>query len=190
MHRAVQSKIQQLLQIYSSFRNCFQNYFFAILAFIATLTLSLIVTFSDLRLVNAQISTQDVPSVQLHHLTVSVNDVNLVSQWYADYLGFILTDRFMLTRPDGSQIDVARLEIPGLRMNVSKFPGSVPSNRSTENQGWRHIAFEVDDIDRIYQQLQSRGVQFITEPYTYDPPGYRVVFLRDIEENIVELYQE
>ncbi|BAY41913.1 hypothetical protein NIES2111_63090 (plasmid) [Nostoc sp. NIES-2111] len=66
----------------------------------------------------------------------------------------------------------------------------MPPNRSTENQGWRHLAFEVEDVDSTYQQLRSQVVQFITEPFTYHPPGYRVVFFRDPERNILELYQE
>lgn len=123
-------------------------------------------------------------------LTLSTNDVDSTAQWYVDYLGFSITDRFSLTRPDGRQIDVIRIARPGLQLNISKFPGSVPPNRSTENQGWRHLAFEVEDVDRTYQQLRSHGVQFITEPFSYNPPGYRVVFFQDLEGNILELYQE
>lgn len=168
----------------------FKYRFAAILVFICTLILLWSVKLFQPHRVNAQVSPSDAFSLQLHHVTLSVSDVNLVSQWYANYLGFTITDRFTLTRPDGRQIDVARIERPGLKLNISQFPGSVSSDRSTENQGWRHIAFEVDDIDRTYQRLQLQGIQFITEPYTYDLPGYRVAFFRDPEGNILELYQE
>lgn len=139
---------------------------------------------------SAQSSPSSAPSLQFHHATLSVNDVDLMSQWYVDRLDFTITDRFTLTRPNGSQIEVARVEIPGLRLNLSKFPDSVPRDQRVETQGWRHIAFEVADLDRTYQQLRSQGIQFITEPYTYDPPGFRVVFFKDPEGNILELYQE
>ncbi|NJL36809.1 MAG: VOC family protein [Leptolyngbyaceae cyanobacterium RM2_2_4] len=101
-----------------------------------------------------------------------------------------ISDRFTLTRPDGRQIDVARIEIPSLRMNISRFEGSVAPNRTGENQGWRHIVFEVDSVDQNYQRLQAQGVQFIGEPFTYDPPGYRIGFFRDPRGNILELYQD
>lgn len=127
---------------------------------------------------------------QLHHVTLSVNDVDRVSKWYADILGFTISDRFALTRPDGSKIQVARVEIPGLRMNISQFEVSVPSDRNEERQGWRHIAFQVNSVDENYQRLRDRGVQFISEPFTYNPPGYRIAFFRDPEGNILELYQE
>lgn len=139
---------------------------------------------------SAQSPPSIILSLQLHHVTLSAHDVDSTAQWYVDYLGFSMTDRFSLTRPDGRQIDVVRIARPGLQLNISQFPDSVSPDRSTENQGWRHLAFEVEDVDRTYQQLRSQGVQFITEPFTYDPPGYRVVFFRDPEGNILELYQE
>lgn len=162
----------------------------AILAFVCTFILIWSTKFFQPKIASAQGTPSITPSLQLHHVTLSANDVDLTSQWYVDYLGFSITDRFSLTRPDGRQIDVVRIARPGLQLNISKFPGSVPLDRSTENQGWRHLAFEVEDVDRTYQQLRSQGVQFITEPFTYDPPGYRVVFFRDPEGNILELYQE
>jgi glyoxylase I family protein len=162
----------------------------AILAFVCTFILIGSTKFFQPKMVSAQSTSVNTLSLQLHHVTLSANDVALTAQWYVDYLGFSMTDRFSLTRPDGRQIDVIRIARPGLQLNISKFPGSVPPNRSTENQGWRHLAFEVEDVDRTYQRLQSQGVQFITEPFTYDPPGYRVVFFQDLEGNILELYQE
>jgi catechol 2,3-dioxygenase-like lactoylglutathione lyase family enzyme len=120
----------------------------------------------------------------------SVNDLDRVSQWYADILGFTTRDRFTLTRPDGSKIQVARVEIPGLQMNISQFDGSTSPNRNGERQGWRHIALQVDSVDESYQRLRDRGVQFIGEPFTYNPPGYRIAFFRDPEGNILELYQD
>jgi glyoxylase I family protein len=160
------------------------------LAFVCTFILIGSTKFFDPQIANAQGTPLSGLSLQLHHVTLSANDVDSTAQWYVDYLGFSVTDRVSLTRPDGRQIDVIRIAKPGLQLNISKFPGSVPPNRSTENQGWRHLAFEVEDVDRTYQQLRSQGVQFITEPFTYDPPGYRVVFFRDLEGNILELYQE
>lgn len=162
----------------------------AALAFVCTFTLIWITQFFQPKMAIAQTIPSDTLSLQLHHVTLSANDVDLTAQWYVEYLGFSMTDRFSLTRPDGRQIDVIRIAKPGLQLNISKFPNSVSPNRSTENQGWRHLAFEVEDVDRTYQQLRSQGVQFITEPFTYDPPGYRVVFFRDPEGNILELYQE
>lgn len=127
---------------------------------------------------------------QLHHVTLSVTNAEQASKWYADMLGFKIRDRLTLTRPTGGKIQVVRIEIPGLQMNISQFDGSVSPNQNGERQGWRHLALQVDNVDRNYQQLQAKGVQFLGKPFTYNPPGYRVAFFRDPEGNILELYQE
>lgn len=149
-----------------------------------------LLSFSPLNAVLAQRQSPPDQAFQFHHITLSVNDADQVSNWYADVLGFTIRDRFTLTRPTGDTIQIVRVETPGLMMNISQFEGSVSPDRTGERQGWRHLALQVEDVDRTYQQLRSQGVEFITEPFTYDPPGYRVVFFRDIEGNVVELYQE
>jgi catechol 2,3-dioxygenase-like lactoylglutathione lyase family enzyme len=134
--------------------------------------------------------SSSVPTLQFHHVTLSVKNVDQVSQWYADLLGFTVRDHFILTRPDGKSIRVARVEIPGLRMNISQFDGSIEPERTGERQGLRHLALQVDSVDQTYQSLREKGVQFMSEPFTYDPPGYRVAFFQDLEGNIIELYQD
>jgi catechol 2,3-dioxygenase-like lactoylglutathione lyase family enzyme len=149
------------------------------------LGLAVVLTWTQQDLVLAQRS-----QFQLHHVTLSVKDVDRVSKWYADMLGFTIGDRFTLTRPDGKQIQVVRIAMPGLKMNISQFDGSVTPNRSGERQGWRHVAFQVNSVDRSYQGLRAKGVKFFGEPFTYNPPGYRIAFFQDPEGNILELYQE
>ncbi|NJN58197.1 MAG: hypothetical protein HC879_12220 [Leptolyngbyaceae cyanobacterium SL_5_9] len=78
----------------------------------------------------------------------------------------------------------------GLQRNISEFEGSVSPNRTVDEQGWRHLAFQVDSVDQTYQRLQAEGVEFLTEPFTYDPPGYKIAFFGDPEGNILELYQD
>ncbi|NJN89374.1 MAG: VOC family protein [Leptolyngbyaceae cyanobacterium SL_5_14] len=161
-----------------------------------TLILSLmaiIISIAGQDLVYAQRSeaeTVEVSAFQLHHVTLSVSNAERVSQWYVEMLGFTVSDRFTLTRPNGSLVQVVRVEIPGLQMNISEFEGSVSPNRTVDEQGWRHLAFQVDNVDQTYQRLQAEGVEFLTEPFTYDPPGYRIAFFRDPEGNILELYQD
>jgi catechol 2,3-dioxygenase-like lactoylglutathione lyase family enzyme len=158
---------------------------------VVILSIIVMITCVQVNLVHAQRPRSPIDStVQFHHVTLSVSDVDRVSQWYADVLGFQIRDRFTLTRPDNQKIQIVRVEIPGLQMNISQFPGSISPERSGDRQGWRHLALQVNDVDQSYQRLQKQGVQFLTEPFTYDPPGYRIVFFRDPEGNILELYQD
>ncbi len=75
-------------------------------------------------------------------------------------------------------------------MNISQFDGFIPSERNGERQGWRHLALQVDNIDRTYERLQTQGIQFLSKPLTYNSQGIRIAFLKDPEGNILELYQD
>jgi catechol 2,3-dioxygenase-like lactoylglutathione lyase family enzyme len=127
---------------------------------------------------------------ELHHVTLSASNADRLSKWYVQMLGFTIRDRFTLARPTGEKIQVVRVEIPGLKMNISQFDNSISPARVGEHQGWRHLALQVDNVDRNYQQLEAKGVQFMAKPFTYNSSGFRIAFFRDPEGNILELYQD
>ena len=53
-----------------------------------------------------------------------------------------------------------------------------------------HLAFMVEDIDSIYQQVKSLGIEPRTEPYTaHDLGGYQAFFFRDINGFQIEIGQ-
>lgn len=137
-----------------------------------------------------QAKIADATRFKLHHVTLSVSNADRVCQWYVDQLGFTISDRFTLTRPNNKQVRVIRIEIPELKINISQFDDSIPAERSGEHQGWRHLALQVDNIDQTYERLQTQGIQFLSKPFTYNSQGIRIAFLKDPEGNILELYQD
>jgi catechol 2,3-dioxygenase-like lactoylglutathione lyase family enzyme len=188
MNQIIKGRSPQLITLKRFFRRQTRVQFTLILLLTAIFFTVIHQTFVQAQ--HATPETAVAPRFQLHHVTLSVSDADWVSQWYVDTLEFVERERFTLTRPNGSQIQVVRVEAPGLQMNISEFDGSVAPNRTVDEQGWRHLAFQVDNVDQTYQRLQAEGVEFLTEPFTYDPPGYRIAFFRDPEGNILELYQD
>jgi hypothetical protein len=75
-----------------------------VLIFIFAVVLTCFTVWFPSQVVYAQAAPASVPSLQLHHVTLSVGDVEQISQWYADVLGFTIRDRFTLTRADSGQI--------------------------------------------------------------------------------------
>ncbi|MBD2463629.1 VOC family protein [Oscillatoria sp. FACHB-1407] len=141
-----------------------------------------------------QDSTRSPVSLEIHHMTVSVADVEAASQWYSEKLGFTETKRVVL---DNGNVQIAWMEIPGFRIDLAQVQGSGRPEEQNAlppqhmlSQGWRHLAFAVDDVDRAYEALSDRGVEFISPPATYDPPGIRIVYFKDIDGNILELYSD
>ena len=50
------------------------------------------------------------------------------------------------------------------------------------------IVIQVEDVDAMFRELTSRGVEFVSEPADMAGWGGRVAHFRDPEENLIELY--
>jgi lactoylglutathione lyase len=49
------------------------------------------------------------------------------------------------------------------------------------------LIFRVDDVDKTYTELKSKGVVFVTEPHDQEVWSLRVAHFRDPEGNLIEL---
>ena len=50
------------------------------------------------------------------------------------------------------------------------------------------ISFSVDNVDETFVALKAKGVTFISEPTDMPDWGMRTLYLRDPEENLIELF--
>ena len=50
------------------------------------------------------------------------------------------------------------------------------------------VSFSVDNLDETFADLKAKGVTFITEPTDMPDWGMRTLYLRDPEENLIELF--
>jgi len=131
----------------------------------------------------------------LHHVGVTVEDLDRAVEFYRDVLGCAVRDRFEV---DGegfaTAVDVpdaaasfAHLDGGGCRLElVSYEPRGDPVEQPALNRpGATHLGFSVDDVDAFYEGLPA-DVETLSEPRTTSS-GARIVFLRDPEGNLVEV---
>ena len=130
----------------------------------------------------------------LHHLTYSVADVERLSAWYIEVLGFRLARRFSLR--DGA-MQFAWLDIADFRIGMIQTDGEVIPNRpvvtageSLAIAGVRHVVFSVASVDDAYRELVRKGVVFLEAPASFEPPGIRIAYLQDPEGNVLGLYED
>jgi catechol 2,3-dioxygenase-like lactoylglutathione lyase family enzyme len=135
-------------------------------------------------------ATPDQP-LKLHHITMFSNNHERLAEWYRDMLGFEIAGRFDARRPDGVVINIIRLTMGGVWLNISRLPGLTERDRQLEYAGWRHLAFGTGDVQRAWEQLRARGADVVGRgPVTFDPPGYQVAFVRDPDGNFIEFYKD
>lgn len=130
---------------------------------------------------------------RLHHVGISVADLEATVGWYREKLGFETLYRFEL--PDFG-MKVAFLGLGDFRVEVFEIEGASPLPDHAREaltdlgvHGVKHVALAVDDLDGAMAELEDRGVEFATEVMEVtDSGGERYAFFRDNNGFLIELY--
>jgi glyoxylase I family protein len=114
----------------------------------------------------------------LEHTAIAAANPEKLAQWYVDHLDFHINytyaGNYFVKAKNGSMLEIIPAE------------GDRPANE-LKTPGIRHLAIVPDDFDRAYEQLLSKGVKFLGEPF--ENQGNRLVFFADGEGNICHLIQ-
>ena len=132
-----------------------------------------------------------------HHFGVTVTDLDRAVEFYRDVLDLDVFDRFTVSGEafsagvdvEGATGNFAHLDAGSARVELVEYDPA-GENRDTEqvNQsGAKHLGLAVDDLDEFYQELPP-DVETLSEPQT-TASGTRILFLRDPEDNLVELIE-
>lgn len=132
-----------------------------------------------------------IPAWRLHHVALSVPDLDSAIEWYATYLGFSVIYR---TYVPGLDYQVAFVERAGLRVELLQVPGvtAAPPERGEPmadllTGGWKHLCLQVDDLAGTLTGLRAKGVAVALEPFEHD--GIRAAFIRDNTGSLIELVE-
>jgi catechol 2,3-dioxygenase-like lactoylglutathione lyase family enzyme len=111
---------------------------------------------------------------------IAAKDPKSLAEWYCSKFGFKIayeSTRSLTTyvRLGGSLIEIIEAE------NVERV------SHGERDPGFRHVAISVWDINRAYESLKTRGVNFKSEPRERE--GVWTVFLEDPEHNLLHLVQ-
>ena len=142
----------------------------------------------------------------LHHLGLTVSDIERSIEFYRDLLGMELVGRRPSVTADyvarqtgyaDVELNVASLRVsPASRqtleivqyMSHAGHPGSPETNQA----GISHLCLLVDDLVASYEDLRSRDVRFRSAPVTITAgpnKGGRVVYMYDPDGYVLELFQ-
>ena len=93
--------------------------------------------------------------------SIPVGDQDRALEFYTSKLGF----RVMTDQPFDERQRWIELGIPGADTAVVLF---TPDEHRDRIGTFSNITFVVDDVDRTYQELRARGVEFAQEPQKAD----------------------
>jgi catechol 2,3-dioxygenase-like lactoylglutathione lyase family enzyme len=139
---------------------------------------------------------------KINHINMVVSNLDEAKSFFIQ-LGFTVGDESELSGEWISSIvdltDVraryATLKLPGTETSLELIEyASPPSERDlnmgkANQMGFRHIAFEVENIDDIVQDLKDKGIKFISSVHTYPKTGKRLVYFWGPDGILLELAQ-
>lgn len=124
---------------------------------------------------------------RIHHIAIICSDYNKSKTFYTDVLGFTVINEVYRAERKSYKLDLALNG--GYAIELFSFPNPPQRTSQPEATGLRHIAFEVDDIEKAVQLFKQKNVTVEAiriDEYT----GKRFTFLSDPDGLPIELYQK
>lgn len=121
----------------------------------------------------------------IHHIAIIVSDYQKSREFYVDKLGLtVIRENYRPERKD------YKLDLKVGELELEIFGVENPPLRVTnpEARGLRHLAFYVEDIEKVVKWLNSKGIE--TEPIRVDEfTNKRMTFFRDPDDLPIELHE-
>jgi glyoxylase I family protein len=128
-------------------------------------------------------------SLRYSHMAISCRNPQAVEQFYAKHFGFerarvipLGDDQIVFIKSGDVYLEVFRAE--------GEAPAPPVGGDGPHYPGWRHIAFQVDDVDATLAAMGDEA-RITLGPLDFDAfiPGWRTVWVTDPEGNVVEISQ-
>lgn len=126
--------------------------------------------------------------MKIHHVAISVRNLENSANFYKDIFGFIEVKRFERKDLGGKAVF---LKLEGMQIELWQFDKQIENKDDLSNLnilGIKHIAFEVDNIEEKYKELKAKNIE-ISEP-KLGASGARYSFLKDPDGIPLELYEK
>lgn len=128
-------------------------------------------------------------SLRFSHVAISCKDPVAIERFYTDHFGF---QRARVIPLGDTQIVFLKSGDTYLELFQAdeELPRSKPGGDGPHYPAWRHIAFQVDDVDAKLADMGD-AARVTLGPMDFDDfiPGWRTVWVSDPEDNIVEISQ-
>jgi len=124
---------------------------------------------------------------RVHHIAIICTDYATSKKFYTEVLGCTVIREVYREARQSYKLD---LSLNGeYVIELFSFPNPPARPSRPEAAGLRHLAFEVEDINRAVSQLTAKGVA-IEEIRIDEFTGKRFTFFSDPDDLPIELYEQ
>lgn len=123
------------------------------------------------------------------HMAISCTDAIATEKFYTKYFGFTRARVVPLGEEQIVFIKLGQMYLE-LFQASAESPIPPPTNDGPQYPAWRHLAFQVDDVDAKLAEMKD-DAKITLGPLNFDDfiPGWRTVWVADPNGNIVEISQ-
>eukprot|EP01031_Cornospumella_fuschlensis_P044402 gene44402-54300_t len=124
---------------------------------------------------------------RVHHIAIICSDYEKSKDFYVNTLGLEIVKEVYRAERKSYKLD---LSVGGVyQIELFSFENPPPRTSRPEAAGLRHLAFEVDDLNKVVAELNSKGV--VTEDIRVDAyTGKRFTFFADPDDLPLEVYEK
>ena len=137
---------------------------------------------------------------KIDHINIVVKDLEKAKKFFLE-LGFVLRREAKLkgkwidkvTGLKNVEAENAVIGLEGCETNIELLKFNNPEclttwdNDVVNKTGFRHMAFEVENIEKVMNHLKESGVEFFSEVQVYKETNKKVCYLKGPEEIVLEL---
>ena len=122
----------------------------------------------------------------VQHIAMNCRDIKAQEAFYTKHFGFRRARVFN----HGTPGEFVMLRLGSMCIELFKNPNAGSATGAEQAIGFRHLAFEVKDIEKSVATLQNDGVKVgnVIDCSSIEP-GLRVCFFQDPEGNWLELME-
>ena len=135
-----------------------------------------------------------------HHVALCVENFDRASAFYVDVLGFRIEDHIEyrdeanlaeVVGLPGAKVRWAMLVRDDFRIELFKYYEPQGANTPIRqcDSGYTHLAFQVDDVDKVYERVLSAGYATTSPPREMRNGRAKVLYLLEPEGNVTELIE-
>jgi glyoxylase I family protein len=123
---------------------------------------------------------------RIHHIAIICSDYARSKSFYVEALGLEVVRETYRAERESFKLDLRVGD--AYQIELFSFPSPPKRVSSPEACGLRHIAFEVENVEEVANNLRGKGIQ--SEPIRTDQlTNKRFTFLRDPDDLPIEIYE-
>lgn len=122
---------------------------------------------------------------KVEHVGIMAIDMEVSVEFYVDLLGFVVEEE--VNTYDKKIVFLVHSGLPGFSIELI---ADINSSISYSNKGLvNHLAFAVDDFDKVVKELKTRGVAFERESPKFGRNGRKTIRFRGPSGETLQLVE-